>query len=195
MSLQEFTRDIVPILQLVISIFGLASLLLLWWQMRQTNLWHKLNSPQNFADPSTSINLERQLYDSMKKIGIDAGNLNRGITQEELTKMIADDNAYFAVKAYMNDLEMLGAAISIGSSDPDLTYAVHSSRVIRAYTIFKPFIDTIRIKQGNPEIYIEVEKIALDWQRKQLSRQAAQQRKIQKLESALARERGASRKV
>lgn len=42
MSLQEFTRDIIPILQLIVSAFGLASLFLLWWQLRQTNLWNKL---------------------------------------------------------------------------------------------------------------------------------------------------------
>ena len=195
MSLQEFTRDIVPILQLIVSAFGLASLFLLWWQLRQTNLWNKLNSPQNFANPSASIDLERKVYDSLKKLGIEVSNLNRSITQEELKKIIEDDDSYFATKAYLNDLENLGAAISIGAADPDLTYAVHSSWLLRAYDIFKPFLETIRERQNNPEIYIEIEKIALDWKRKQLSRQEAQQIKIKELEGSLAKARGASRKV
>jgi hypothetical protein len=195
MSLQEFTRDVVPILQLIVSAFGLASLFLLWWQLRQTNLWNKLNSPQNFVNPAASIDLERKVYDSLKKLGVDVVNLNRSITQEELNKIIENDDAYFATKAYLNDLENLGVAISIGAADLDLTYAVHSARLIRAYVIFRPFIKALRDRQSNPEIYIEIEKIALDWQRKQIARQEAQKKKIEDLEASLAREKGATRKV
>jgi hypothetical protein len=195
MSLQEFTRDVVPLLQLIVSALGLASLVLLWWQLRQTNLWNKLNSPQNFVNPVASIDLERKLYDSLKTLSIDIVNLYRSITQEELNKIIENDDAYFATKAYLNDLENLGVAISIGAADPDLTYAVHSARLIRAYEMFMPFIKVLRDRQSNPEIYIEIEKIALGWQRKQAARQEAQKKQIQKLEASLEKEKGAIRKV
>jgi len=124
-------------MQLILGMFGLASLLLLWWQVRQTNLWNKLNSPQNFA-AAASVETERRVDSSLKRLGIDPGNLNRSITQDELRRIKEDDEAYFAIKAYLNEFENLGAAISIGAADLDLAYAVHSTRLIQAHMIFAP---------------------------------------------------------
>lgn len=185
MSLQEFARDIVPIIQLIVSILALSSLVLLWHQLKQTNVWNKIQSHQNFVDPSTSVAIERQLYDALRDCGLEA-HLNRSITADELKKVMENADCYFALKAFLNDLEMVGAAISIGAADPDFAYAVHSSRFMRAYNLFLPFMQKMRELQSNPAIYIEIEKNALECKRKLAAVDAGRTREIESLNNKLA---------
>lgn len=76
-----------------------------------------------------------------------------------------------------------------------MAYAVHSARLLRAYKLFKIFIETLREKHDNIEIYIELEKTALDWQRKHLLFADNHKKKLHSLKEALAKEQGAKRKV
>src|SRR6185503_17186512 len=122
MKVLEFRRDIVPIAQACISLVGLASLFLVWWQLRQTTLWNKLNSPYSFGNTQLSEQLEVQLNERAKAIGIDAKR-DSPLLDHEVTKIFGDDGAFFAAKAFLNDFESLGAAISVGCADTDLAYA------------------------------------------------------------------------
>jgi hypothetical protein len=70
MTLKEWS-DVLPIIQGGASVLGLASLILLWWQVWQTNRWHRLNSPHNFLNPSTNAEIERRVVEALKRITID----------------------------------------------------------------------------------------------------------------------------
>jgi len=166
MTLQEFSRDIVPIVQLFFTVLALVSLLLLWWQIRQTTTWNKLNSPRNFADLALVSQIERQLVQAFKAIDIEIRHLNQSLTPAQIERIMNNDDAYFATKSYLGDLENLGAAVSIGALDSELAYAVHSSRLLRAHRVFGTLIGALRTKFDDREIYIELEKTALKWQEK-----------------------------
>lgn len=166
MSLQEFSRDVVPILQLFIGVSGLASLLFLWWQLRETNRWNKIACAQRFLDTTASADRQRKVYDSLKKLNIDVDRV-KSVTPEELGKIQKDDDAYFAIRAYLDDFETLGAAINLETVDSDLLYRLHSVRLIGAYEIFQPFILMLRTNRNNPDIYSEMETSALAWMKKE----------------------------
>jgi hypothetical protein len=195
MTLQEFSRDVVPIIQLIVTTAGLASLFLLWWQVRQTTMWNKLNSPASYANTSLLLQLEHSLVNSLNAIRIDVRSLTRELTSPEVEAIINDDNAYFAAKSYLTDLENLGAAVSIGAIDHDLAYAVHSSRLLRSYSIFSTFITRLREKFGDHEIYIEMEKTALKWKTISLERKQRQLQLLQHLKNQVTAAGGAQPKV
>ena len=169
MTLQEFSRDVIPILQLcvsslgvAVSFFGLVSIVLLYTQMRQTNQWNKLNSKYNWVDISVSSALERKLLDKTMVIGIDlvAGHI---LTDEDVQKITHDADANQAVKDYLTDIENLCSAVEIGAADGDLAYNVHSVRVAEAWLVFEKFIQDIRRRQKDDDIYRELQKVAAAW--------------------------------
>src|SRR2546421_5049780 len=174
MTLQEFTRDIVPIIQVTIGLLGLVSLVLVVRQIRQTNRWQRLNYLNNFVDSSRNIELERKIWNSAKLLSID---LNKPLTEEDTTKIWNSDNdeTFYSIKSYLSDLEVLCLGIRVGAADTDLAYALHSNRIIMAYRLMKSFIERIRTSQGNEDIFIELEKTALEYERK--SQELAGERK------------------
>lgn len=198
MTLTDFSRDVVPILQFVVTTVGLISLWLLWWQIRESQIWNKLNTQHSITNPDTISRLDRQVCDALKKIGIAPTDLNRNLTDDEVNKVFANDDAYFAAKALLADLENMSAALSIGVADPDYSYAVHSSRLLRAYKIFKPFIEQLRHRHNDSEIFIEFQKTAMAWQAHASQAKKLHEKKInelnEKLES-LENQKGAKPKV
>ena len=194
MTLQEFNRDIIPIIQVCIGLAGLASFFLMWWQLRQTTIWNKLNSPYNFGDTQLSERLEVQLYIQAKKIGINTKQ-DTPLLSEEVTKIFNDDDTFFALKAFLNDFESLGAAISVGFADSDLAYAVHAARLRRAYQVFKPYIDQYRSIYDSNDIWLELEKVALAWETKHIKSQNIQQKHLSDLKAKLQKINGVQPKV
>ena len=161
MTIQEFSRDIVPILQLIVMVIGLLSLFLLWWQSLQTNQWNKLNSPHNFIDVPLLSKLTQNYNDAFNKLGINPRK--NEFTEGETNKIYSDNDAFHAVSAFLNNLENVCAAVSIGCVDEDCAYAVHASGVIRSYYKFSSFINKLRKDFENDEICVELEKIACKW--------------------------------
>jgi hypothetical protein len=116
-------------------------------------------------------------------------DLDRTLTQAEIDAVIADDDAFFATKAFLNDFENLAAAISTGITDSVLAYAVHSTRLLRAHRLFGLFIEAVRRKHGDGAIYIEMEKVALEWQRRQPVEGRKHAKRITRLQAKLAKGR------
>ncbi|WP_207204501.1 hypothetical protein [Nitrosomonas eutropha] len=71
MSLQEFSRDMVPLLQLVISLIGTAGLYLVWMQIRQTNIWNRANSQHTLLASLPDQNHEKSFWNIVEKLGRD----------------------------------------------------------------------------------------------------------------------------
>lgn len=192
MTLQEFSRDVVPIVQVVISFLGLLSLLLVAWQIHESRLWNRIATQGTLTNVERIISLERKLFDSLKAVGIDANGLRRGLTDAEIDSIYNNDDASFAVKSYLVDLEVFCAAVTIGSVDNDYARDVHGDRVGVAWLIFAPLIDRSRDQNHDPTFYIELEKTAVRWEQEELQKHAMQaaqlaaiRRDIQKREAKI----------
>ena len=155
----------VPILQLIVSILGLFSLVGIYYQIRQDTRLNKFN----FVDVRLFRELEKDLFTTTKALNI---NLRSGepLTPAEAQKIAEDDDALFAVKAYLTNIENLALAVDIGAVDEDIAYRMHSVIVIQAYDIFRSFIDRLRKTFNEKDIYRDLEKIAGRWKEREASR-------------------------
>lgn len=192
MNLQEFSRDVVPILQVVISFLGLLSLLLVAWQIRETRLWNRITTQGTLTNVERIMSLERKLFDSLRAVGIDANGLRRPLTDAEIDNIYKSDDASFAVKSYLVDLEVFCAAVTVGSVDNDFARDVHGDRVGVAWLIFGPLIARSREQNHDHAFYIELEKTAVRWEEEELQKHAKQaaelvaiRRDIQKREAKI----------
>src|ERR1044071_1516904 len=107
MTLQEFSRDVVPLLQIIISVLGLASLYLVWWQIREARLWNKITTQASLTKVDEMYQLEKQLHDAYRAINIDLRHLQRPFTPAEVKLIRENESASLATKAYLSDLEVL----------------------------------------------------------------------------------------
>lgn len=185
MTLQDFTRDIVPILQLLVSVSGLISLYLLWGQIRQTTLWNKLRTQQTFLS-HTTLKLQEELQQAAKKVDVTLKARVDPLSDSELQRLWDDDNAYHALMRLLNDLETTCTAIHIGIVDPEVAYSSHGIRVTRYYKVYSPVIKKLRAHYKSEDILAEFQNLAEDWIEKE--RQIEDKRKS--LEMRLNKEKG-----
>lgn len=194
MTLQEFARDIVPILSLVVSTLGLISLFLLWWQIRQTAVWNKLQSQYSFRDSPTFAH-RRRVVEATEAVGVDTFLRVAPLEQDELERLWQDKNAYWAIFDYMNDLETACTALRLGSIDPEVAYAEYSSPVIRGFSLFRPWIEKVRRHYNDDELYYEIERVAHLWAERDAKNIQAREAAAAKLEARQRAELGVKRKV
>jgi hypothetical protein len=139
-------------------LIGLVSLFLLWWQNKQINKWNKLNSPYNFINVSLLSELSRKYFDAFDRLDIDPHKFH--LSDKDTDAIYEDNEAFISVTAYLNHLENICTAISIGCADDDCAYAVHANGIMRSYNKFDSFISKMRKSLDDDEIYIELEKVA-----------------------------------
>lgn len=192
MTLQEFSRDILPIFQFALTFLGLISLFLVWWQIRENRLWNKLKSAHNFLDVELVKRLEAEVLSLTQPLGITVIN---GLSQGDIEKLKKSDASILAIKALLNDCENLCAAYQVGYIDRDLAYNVHSARILRLFKLFRVFIDHIRQTYEDEAIYIELEKTALEWEAKDSTLKAKSAAQIAKLKAAVAKRKGLQQKA
>lgn len=178
MTLTEFSRDVVPVLQLLVTAVALFSVLLAWRQMSQTVRWNKLQAHHSFFRETPNRQLEKQVYEHAARIGV---SIDRAVPPVDLGKIYADRDALFAVKAYLDEYEELCTAVNVGTVDEDLAFAIDSARVLKAYRVFDPFIRELRERLKNEELYVELEKVALRWSRLEEGRREARLRELERL--------------
>ena len=124
MTLAEFATNVVPVINMVIAGLGLLSLLGLFWQIRETRLWNKINTQHNLVDNLPTQDLERQVYVALAKFQIPRDGT---ISEAAATALYDDIESFLAVKTFLNKFEVMCAAINLGSIDADYAYAVHSA--------------------------------------------------------------------
>ncbi|RJQ78543.1 MAG: DUF4760 domain-containing protein [Desulfobacteraceae bacterium] len=105
--------------------------------------------------------LQLDYFESLTNLKIDPHKT--ALSEEEAMLIHSDNSAFIATTAYLNNIENICAAVEIGSVDEDCAYAVHANGVLRSYYKFKTFIDYLRKKLSDDEIYIEIEKVACKW--------------------------------
>lgn len=151
-----------PVLQLGVSAIALLSLFLLWWQLRQTTKWNRLQSQQTFLSRS-SKEIERENITAAREAGVELQARIEPLTHEEVEKIWGHPRAYHALMALINDFEMTCMAIQAGVADEEVAYNAHQSRVTRGYYVYEPFVSRIRVHHENNDAFCEWEKVAERW--------------------------------
>jgi hypothetical protein len=163
MTISEFSRDLVPIIDLAVTTIALSSLLLLWFQIRQTTRWNRLLSSHNFLNDTVFLEVHRALLAAGELIGVSLCGRNKPLTDEEVGKILSSNDAYVAVVAFLNEFENICGAVHAGVADTKVSYGIHSGRVIREYPVYEPFMEAIRKREGDEEDWIVFKKVYVDW--------------------------------
>lgn len=166
MTLQEFTRDVVPIAAVLVAVVGV---LLVWRQLRTANIalehtsrWHRIHATYNFFDLERSINLEIRAKENARAEGIPFEDDD--ISDESIKKIIGDYNLETPFNRFLNDIEVYACAYFAGAIDQEISYHMHGSRIVAKYRMYQDYIEFYRKYKAQPDVLIEFEKLALLWE-------------------------------
>ncbi len=163
MTLEEFSRDVVPIAQMLLTLVGLVSVILVWLQLKEATKWNKLNATLNITNLKEIQELDKSVNEALTSLGIDTQRGARALTDSEVTEILDSDEGFFAIKAFLSDLENLATGVNVGAVHYDYSYDLHSSRFFRAINLLEPFILELRRRHKDPNIFLEMEKLAKEW--------------------------------
>jgi len=157
MSLQEISRDVIPIVQAILTGLGLASVVLLWWQIRGTWKWNKVDAAFRSMDTDSFASVESDALEAAKKLGI---NLTTLVSEHDAKRIRADRDALLKVKAFAIFLERQAVAFLSGYVDARVFAHTHG-RLIRGYAkTLANYISVTRLDTGDPETYVGIERAA-----------------------------------
>lgn len=165
MTIEIFSRDWAPIGQLIVMALGLVSLLLLYWQIRMSVRWNKINAHMQYFWSIPSVEKREKLDKNLKRLGIREECIegDRPLNDDEVELIVSDPEATRAVKRFLNDLERLCIAVNSGATDEDYAYAENSHEVVRIYNRFEKYIVKRNTVRNEEELYIDLKKAALRW--------------------------------
>lgn len=167
MTLQEFSRDIVPIIGVIVTTTGL---IFIWLQIRcatqatkQTSSWNSIISIYSFFNIEHNQKLRDRLYSEGKAIDV---RFQYALTDEQIKKIRENDECFLNAKEYIKDFETLCAVYQLGALDPELVFSIFGPRVVNEFDVFKPLIDVLRKEKNDMGVMIEFERTALEWKEK-----------------------------
>ena len=181
MTMSEFSRDLVPILELGVTTVALTSLLLLWLQIRQTARWNRLLSAHNFLNDTVFLEIHRALLAAGQLIGVTLCGRKTPLTDEEVGKILGSNDAYVAVVAFLNEFENICGAVQAGVADTKVSYGIHSGRVIREYPVYEPFMEAIRNRDGEEEDWIVFKNVYVDWKARRDAELKRRERELKRM--------------
>ncbi|WP_299871700.1 DUF4760 domain-containing protein [uncultured Cocleimonas sp.] len=187
MTLQEFSKDIVPILQLLVSFVGVVGLVLLWYQIRLTHQWNKANSQHALLSNLPDEDHEKRFWKIIEDLDVEE---NGALTKESADKIYSNSDHWVCVKQFLNKFEQLCAAVNAQTIDDNYAYSVHSARITDTYHKFKNYIIYSREKAEDDEIYIELEVVASRWHERYLNTKEHREQKLAAAQESLNKEKG-----
>ena len=187
MTLEIFSRDIVPIIQLLASFAGVGGLILLWYQIKLTNAWNKANSQHQMLSNLPSKEDEAFVWKLLEPLTKDESG---SITEEAAQAIYSSIDNWVRVKAFLNSFEQLCAAINAGTIDENYAYSVHSARITDVYFRFKNYISYIRVVSNDDEIYIELQKVASRWHERYKATKEERDSQLKALKESLENNKG-----
>ena len=201
MTLEIFSRDVVPILTLLIALPGVIGIILVYLQLRiaqkqiqLNNLWNRTQAQHTLLDNLPDEDHEGRFWKLYKKYKDEFGVVSKSSAQEIYSEI--DD--WVCAKTYMNKFETLCAAINRGYVDFEYAYHVHSAKIVGLYDKWRGFVDFARDRLDDDEIYLELQNVHTKFQRRYIATREQREAKIEELDKqrheqieALKSERGA----
>lgn len=162
MSLDDFNKLYLPIINFVISLTGLVSLIILIKQYNKDNKWKKLQSSYNFIGIGEELDLQERLYKVYDRLGIyPFPEVCKELTEEEILLIASESEATLITNMFLNHLQNLCTAYSFDLVNEKVFQEIHASRICWWYTILKQYINRRKIDYSNPNIWSEFENVAI----------------------------------
>lgn len=156
--------NVMAILELAVIAFGLCSLLLVAEQIQQTAKWNKLLSYHQFFGDLITTEMVKDMLAVAETCGFkEAMNSVQPMSLESRRALEDDLAAVKTVAAYLDEFEEFCAAVQAGVTDQEYAYTLEATRVIRAWTVFAPFIQSQRASLRFSRCYLELERIGGAW--------------------------------
>lgn len=175
MTLHEFSADVLPIINSIIAIIGLASVILLYRQMQFNYKWNKRMS--NFTIQTWQHDeLENEVVRNVQEIGINMALRDVELTEEEVDKIIHNEKAYLSLMSFLDKIEYYCTAIKCGLVDDTFAYNMYGVKYIQLFKVYSPFIMHIRSHYKDDSIYVEFAKINDEFSEKR-NKEAKERRK------------------
>lgn len=164
MTLEEFTRDVVPIISMILStgalVFVGIQLRVATTSLKQNSSWNKVHATYTFFDLQKNIQLEHKALSILEKQGIVIDGV---ITSEDALKVYLDRKMRVSLEIFLNDLECYAGAYQVGALDKEISYHLHSDRLVRKYERYLNYLLVYREQSGSNAGLLEFEKLALNW--------------------------------
>ena len=173
----HFSHNVVPTFQLIVSVSGLVSLLLVWYQIRLVAQWNKFNAHHNLLSYLPNEQLDKSVLDTLASHGC--------ARDSEISKQVAallyDENSSFVVlQAFLNKYEHFCSAINVGAVDEEHAYSLHSGRVIYVFCVYQEFITVVRQRRETDDPCSELQAVATRWAERKEKQKATLKNNIAK---------------
>lgn len=153
----------VPVLQLVASVIGLISLILIWLQLLQTQHWNQVDVQNTLLGNLPSHELEEKVW----ALVVGLGQYPHYEISPKVAKKLRDDLKHrLLVKTYLNKFEDFAGAVRAGRIDNDYAFRIHAVRIARTHCVYIHFIAAARDEFDNPMLYVELEMLAQEWSKR-----------------------------
>lgn len=160
--LKNFNETYLPLINLVLSLAGLASVYLLYVQYKKDNAWKKLQSSYNFIGIGEEFELQERLYKVFNRLGVYGfPEVCRPFTKEEVDLIRKDMEATIVTNMFLNHLQNLCTALSFHLVEKEVFDSIHSNRICWWHTILTPYIEQRKIDYKNTRIWKEFNDLAL----------------------------------
>ena len=167
MSLEDLAKIYAPIVQAIFSAFGLVTIILLWYQIKQTNKWNKLKTEQTFYS-GYSRQLTKTLYRKLESLGIQTRLRTNPLSENEVDLIFNDKkgDAYYALTDFLNDLEVTCMSINAGKVDEEVAYETHSVRLNQAINVYGIAIKRIQEVYKGSNVFVDMFILKERWEKR-----------------------------
>jgi hypothetical protein len=128
--LGQFSRDVVPVLQLGIAALGLVSLVLVWLQIRQATKWNRFKAHHDLLGYVPDEQLDKEVLRVISTLGV---GRDQGLPRPLASQLYDDIDAFVTVKTFINKYEHFCSAINVRAVDEEHAYSLHAGRVINVF--------------------------------------------------------------
>src|SRR5690606_22309594 len=134
---------------------------------RQAGKWNKLLSYHQFFGNLITTELVKTVLAVASRHGFaSCMNSLQPMSQESLAKLEADSDGLKDIQAYLDEFEEFCGAVHAGVTDTEYAYTLEATRVIRAWTVFEPYIRVQRAKHTYMRCYLELERLGVAWKQR-----------------------------
>jgi hypothetical protein len=191
----ENTREsVIAVLDVMLGGLAVASLLLVWAQLRYTSTQSKLTAYHEHFRELPKESKVIAMYVTMARLKIEQPQWQTPLSTASRNAILNDDaaapeTAFIVVREYLNDFEEFAAAVNSGLVDNDYAYHIESARTLNAYFGFEELIgfwlrdDQERAQRQRTagmaphDYYGELRKLAARWRARKLEEVAEVERR------------------
>lgn len=161
MSIKEFSTDWAPAISAIAAMLSLLSLLLLWYQIRGTNVWNKVAAAFGLMDLDRFYLLEEQATKDCKAISVP---FPAPLSLDQARQVRNNYNAYHAVKNLAIFLDRIAVAYQSGYADKEVVAATFGPILVGYKRVLESYIQLARTELKSPEAYRDFSRTADDCQ-------------------------------